>query len=239
MSLLLALLAGAAGCGLGFLAGAAAASVLAPLLGITGFEGASGYFAVFIGGPIGAILGFVAGAVLVLRRRSPTGRGAIAGRLALVAAGFVGLAAAGLGAMWFMRPVIETNGPAPQLAFEIRLPPGTDPPGAKGYAIELQTSRNRMPGRLEPPRRQDGRAVIVGNVEIYYRTWQRTLVLTTPDRTDVLFEIRLGLSPASSAAFGAWQPASYVAEPGKDTARPARPSDGYEIRYRTVRTGEE
>ena len=57
MTYLLALLAALVGAALGFALGAAAAGLLAPVLGITSFEGASGYFAVFIGGPIGGLAG--------------------------------------------------------------------------------------------------------------------------------------------------------------------------------------
>ena len=68
MTYLLALLVALVGAALGFALGAAAAGLLAPVLGITSFEGASGYFSVFIGGPIGGLAGLVLGALLVLRR---------------------------------------------------------------------------------------------------------------------------------------------------------------------------
>lgn len=234
MKYALALVVGLVGAALGFVLGAAVAAALAPLLGISEFEGAAGYFAVFIGGPLGAVLGFGTSTVLVLRRSGHRSLAAIAGRLALVAVGVLAVGAAALAAFWVMRPVINTNGPAPQLVFEIRLPPEAAPPNVDGYAIELQTSRNRMPGRLEGPREEDGRMVIAGSVEMYFRTWRRTLVLTTPDKTDVLFDIRLGPSPAHGATFGAWQRPDYIGEPGKDEARPATAADRYEIRYRAA-----
>ena len=239
MTYVLALLAGILGAGLGFALGAAGAAVLAPMLGISGFEGASGYFAVFVGGPIGALLGLVLGASLVLRRAGHRGFGAIAGRLALVVAGVAVTAGAVLGGFWIMRPVTNANGPAPQLVFEIRLPPGATPPGSKGHAIELQTSKNRMPGSLETPRLEEGRPVIAGSVELYFRTWQRMLVLTVPDKTDVLFDLSLGLSPGHTKSFSVWQRADYIAEPGKDKARRTTTADPYEIRYRIVWAGED
>jgi len=238
MTYALALLAGIVGAGLGFMGGAAAAAALAPLLGISSFEGASGYFAVFIGGPIGAILGFVLCTVLVLRRAGHRSFGAVGGRLAMVAVGGVGVGAAALGAFWLMRPVINTDGPPPQLVFEIRLP-GAAPASVAGYEIELQTSKNRMPGTLKAPRQEDGRTVIAGSVEMYFRVWQRMLVLRLPDKTDVLFDVRLGLSPAHSATFGAWQRADYIGEPGKEEARRPTPAESYEIRYRTEWAGED
>ena len=120
MTYLLALLVALVGAALGFALGAAAAGLLAPVLGITSFEGASGYFAVFIGGPIGGLAGLVLGALLVLRRAGHRGA-AVGGRVALVFVGVVGLAAAGVAAFWLMRPLVNANGPAPRLVFEIRL----------------------------------------------------------------------------------------------------------------------
>src|SRR6266851_7389540 len=112
----------------------------APALGIAAVKGVSGYFAVFVGGPIGALL--------VLRQAGPLS----VGRLALVVAGVLGVGAAVLSAFWIMRPLVNANGLAPQLVFEIRLPPAAAPSDANAWAIELQTSRNRMPATLETPR---------------------------------------------------------------------------------------
>ena len=203
MTYLLAFLAALVGAALGFALGAAAAGLAAPFLGITSFEGASGYFAVFIGGPIGGLAGLVLGALLVLRRAGHRGA-AVGGRVALVFAGVVGLAAAGMAAFWLMRPLVNANGPAPRLVFEIRLPPGVAVAAPRDRdTVELQTSKNRMPASLAPGRVDDGRDVVVGSVELYYRTWQRMLVLRLPDKTDVLFELSLGLTPDHTRTFTA------------------------------------
>ena len=116
--------------------------------------------------------------------------------------GVVGLAAAGMAAFWLMRPLVNANGPAPRLVFEIRLPPGVaiSTPRA-GDTVELQTSKNRMPASLAPGRVDDDRDVVAGSVELYYRTWQRMLVLRLPDKTDVLFELSLGLTPDHTRTF--------------------------------------
>ena len=90
-----------------------------------------------------------------------------------------------------------------------------------------------MPGSLTVPREEQGRTVIAGSVEMYFRTWNRLLVATMPDKTDLLFELSLGLSPAHSRTFGAWQRADYIGEPGKGEARRTTTADQYEIRYRT------
>jgi hypothetical protein len=239
MTYVLALIAGIVGGGLGFALGTAAAGLVAAALGISSFEGASGYFAVFVGGPIGGLLGLVLAPLLVLRRAGHRRFAAVAGRLALVVVGVVGLGAAGVGAFWMMRPIVNANGPAPQLVFEIRLPAGAASPDLKASEIELQTSKNRMPATIEATRLDGGRAVISGRVDLYFRVWQRMLVLTMPDKTDILFDISLGLSPPHAKAFGAWQRADYVAERGKDQARRTTAADQYDIRFRTEWAGEE
>jgi hypothetical protein len=70
MTYLLAVLAGIAGAVTGYFLGAAIGIGIAPLLGISSFEGASGYFAAFATGPAGTILGLVLGPWLVLRYRA-------------------------------------------------------------------------------------------------------------------------------------------------------------------------
>ena len=242
MTYLLALLVAVVGAALGFALGAAAAAALAPLLGISSFEGASGYFAVFIGGPVGGLAGLVLGAWLVLRRAGLKGA-AVAGRIALVFGGVVLIAAAGIGAVWLMRPLVNANGPAPRLVFEIRLPPGVAAPSTRDVAsrdvVELQTSKNTMPATLSDTRRDDGREVISGSVELYYRTWHRLVVLRLPDRTDVLFEPSLGLTPGHTRTFTDWRRADYIARPGEDRARRPTAADAWEIRYRVEWAGED
>jgi hypothetical protein len=203
------------------------------------FEGASGYFTVFVGGPIGAVLGLVLGPMLVLRRAGHRGIGALAARIALVVAGVVGIGGAALGGFWILRPILNSGGPAPQLEVELRLPPGAAPTIATGWSIELQTSRNRMPGSLDVPRQEQGRTIVPGRVELYYRTWNRVLVVTMPDKTDLLFNLRLGLSPAHSRSLGAWQRVDYIGEPGNREARRPTTAEQYEIRYRVEWAGEE
>jgi MFS family permease len=235
---LLAFLFALLGAGVGYLLGAAIASALAPALGIGSFEGAAGYFAAFLGGPIGAVVGLVAGPLLVLRRGGYRG-GALAGGLAFVGGGAVALGVAVLAGLWLFRPLVNPGGPAPQLVFEIRLPPGAAAPSANDSPVELQTSKNRMPATLREGRRDGDRQVITGSVEIYYRTWQRLLVLRMPEKTDVLFELSLGMTPDRIKDFGKWQRADFIARPGDTEARRATDADRYEIRYRTEWAGED
>ncbi len=215
--------------------------MLAPFLGITSFEGASGYFAVFIGGPIGGLLGVILGAVLVLRSRGHRGFGAIAGRLGVVAIGLALVAAAVVGYFYLSQDILNPNGGAPRLVFEIRLPAGVALPTDNERPIQLETSKNRMPALMDRAATRDdgGRPVLVGTVEMYYRTSSRLLTMTMPDKTDLIFNLKLGSAPKHSREFSPWQRAEYIADPGKDQPRRATPDDNYEIRYRTEWPGED
>jgi hypothetical protein len=237
---LLALLGAITGAAVGAFLGTAIASVLAPVLGITSFEGAAGYFAVFIGGPLGGLIGLVLGAILVLRRRGHQGFGAISGRVGLVFVGMIAVAAAVIGFLYLNQDIVNPNGAAPQLAFEIRLPAGASPPTGNERPIQLETSKNRMPALMqrEATRSEEGRTVLVGLVEIYYRTSQRMLVMTMPNRTDVIFNLNLGSVPKHAKEFGSWQRADFIGEPGQTQARRATATDNYEIRYRAEWAGE-
>lgn len=239
MTYLLALLAAVVGCAVGAGLGMAAAGMLAPVLGISSFEGASGYFAVFIGGPLGGLLGLVLGAVWVLRKRGHRGFGAIAGRLGVVVGGVVLVAAAALGILYLSQDIVNPNGSAPQLAFEIRLPPAAKGPGDRG--IELSTSKNRMPALVQRDgtRTENGRMIIVGLVEMYYRTSQRLLVMNMPDKTDVIFNVKLPSVPKHSKEFSAWHRADYIGEPGQSQTRKPNAAENYEIRYRADWAGED
>jgi hypothetical protein len=241
MTYVFALLAAIVGGAIGAALGISIAGIAAPMLGISSFEGASGYFAVFIGGPIGGLLGLVLGAVLVLRKRGHTGFGAISGRLGVVLAGVVAVAAAAVGFLYLSQDIVNPNGSPPQLAFEIRLPAGAVPPSGDERPIQLETSKNRMPALMQREAMRDdgGRRILVGAVEMYYRTSSRLLTMTMPDKTDVLFDIKLPGVPKHAPQFSDWQRAAYIGEPGKTQTRRATTADNYEIRYRATWPGEE
>ena len=84
-----------------------------------------------------------------------------------------------------------------------------------------------------------GRPVLVGAVEMYYRTSSRLLTITMPDKTDAIFDIKLSGVPKHSRQFSDWQRASYIGEPGKSETRKPTAAENYEIRYRADWPGEE
>jgi hypothetical protein len=235
MPYLLAFVAGIVGAAVGWAAVAAATVVIAGYMGVSDFEGARSMLAVFGTGPLGGLAGLVAGVALVLRRRGGHGAAGIALRTPLVVGAIAAAAAGGLWWMYETRPVLNTNGPAPQLAFEVRLPAGLAPPPGGGLRAELHTERNRMPARLAeaPARSEDGRAVLAGDVEVYYRSGWRLLEVRLPGQADRLFKLDLPASPRRSTPFGRWERAQYVAGPDAQP-RPAGADEGFEIRYRMI-----
>lgn len=241
MTFLLTFVATLIGGAAGFAAGAAIGAAAAGIFGMSNFEGAAGYFVIFLCGPLGALIGMIGGAVWMLWRRGVRSFGAIAGRFVLIVAGIAAITGGGLYLAYELRDHVNPNGAAPQLAFEVRLPPGMAPPTDRHATFQLHTSKNRMPGFLDeaPPRREDDRAVISGFVEMYFRTSQRVLVMTLPDKTDVLFQIRLSGVPKHSKDFGPWQRVDHITRPGSEQAVRPGPADAYEIRYRAVWAGED
>lgn len=233
MTYVLALLAGIAGAVIGYIASGSLTAVIANLAGMSNFEGAVGFFA-FLGiGPIGGLVGLIAGVWIVLHRRGFRA-GEIAGRGVLVIAGIVVLAAGTLAFMYFQRDIIAPNSLPPQLMFEIRLPPGVAAPANQNdVAIMLSTDKNTMPAWLAKRwvRVEDGRAIVSGGVELYFRTSQRVLDLRRPNEPTRLFTLKLGATPAYSETFGNWQRVDFVHESGAAQPRRADAGDQYEIRY--------
>jgi hypothetical protein len=235
MTYVLALLAGIVGAIAGYAASGSLAAVIANTMGMSNFEGAVGYFA-FLGiGPIGGLIGLIAGIWLVLRRRGFRA-GALAGRGVLVIVGIGALAVGVVAVMYFQRDLVTTNSLPPQLMFEVRLPPGAAAPSNQSdITIELDTDKNRMPAFLAKNwiRTEDGRAIIAGGVDLYYRTSQRMLVLRLPNQPTRLFTLKLRASPAASDDFGGWQRVDFI-DDSTSSSQPRRAdaTDGYEIRYR-------
>jgi hypothetical protein len=234
MTYVLAFLAAIAGAAAGAFLGGIIGGGLAPVFGISSFEGASGYFVVFVCAPIGGLIGLVVGTVWVLRQRGVRSAGALAGRFSMVVLGLIALAAGVFAAFYFSQDILNPNGPTPRLAFEVRLPPGVAPPAGRDRGIELQTSKNRMPPNTLTVSQDGDRTVIAGTVDLYFRTSQRMLVMAMPDKRHVLFNLKLGAKPSHSRQFGAWQRADFIGEPGDDHARRPTPAESYDIRYRAV-----
>ena len=98
-----------------------------------------------------------------------------------------------------------------------------------------------MPALMQPEatRTEDGRTILAGSVEMYYRVSSRLLAVALSNKITVFFDIDLPRAPTHARDFGTWQRAKNIAESGKETLRPATASDNYDIRYRADWAGEE
>jgi hypothetical protein len=235
--LLQAVPAGIAGALVGGVLGLAASYVFVPLLRIPAMEGQAGMFALFLCVPIGAAAGFVVAAAWFLRARGVHGFGPLAGHLAIVAGG---TAAVVWGIYWYLfvkAEPLNPNGPAPQLSFEIRLPAGaTLPASLEQIKVYLDSSGRRSVARLFPKqfRRDDIRTVLVGAVDMPYRSDHRLLHLDRPGEIGRIFHILLPSIPDHSAEFGPWERVRYLDMTVESGPAFSRPDDTHEIRYRAI-----
>src|SRR6185312_1362271 len=147
MTYVLALLAGIAGAVIGYAASGSVAAVLANVMGMSNFEGAIGYFAFFGIGPIGGLVGLIAGIWIVLHRRGFRA-GAIAGRGVIVISALAVLVAGTLALFDVTRRITAPNSLPPQLMCEIRWPPGVAPADQSDISIMPDTDKNSMPAWL-------------------------------------------------------------------------------------------
>ncbi len=241
MTHLIAIIAGIVGAALGWVVAAALALLIGDLFDVSNFEGGLGMLAVLGIGPIGGLIGLVAGVWFTLRWRGHVGLGAVAWRIPVVIVATASLLAC---AMWYfyeMRPNLSTShGGTPRLEFEIRLPPGTVPATPLSrIRIELNTENNRIPGLLfDKAGRQEGdRLIIVGSVELHYRSSWRLLELIMADNEPArIFDLKLASRPRHMKDFGPWRRVDFIAK-GAEQPKPATDADAYEIRTRVAYPG--
>ena len=88
----------------------------------------------------------------------------------------------------------------------------------------------------DAPRTDNGRAVLAGSVELYYRSGWRLLEIRMPGQLDRIFKLNLPASPRRSTEMTRWQKADFVAEPGLSQPRKSGPDEAFEIRYRVIWT---
>ena len=160
--------------------------------------------------------GLLLGVAFALRGEAPgqfTRHALAAGAWTLGAIGIIGG-----GVIWYMvataTPWLK---PSMTLEFEVRLPAGTKAPaGAREVKLELQTDLNTMPGELREVRNEADRAVLVGKVELMYRTRYRQIEVKVAGQNERVFPLKLPASPPAAPELGGWE----------------KQPDGSEIRYR-------
>lgn len=236
MTNLFAFVGGVAGAVIGWVSAALLAFALSGYYDVSDFEGQRGMASIFFFGPIGGVIGLMLGTWVALRLKSGVKVGAkgLALRLPVVIVGIAALIGVVYSAFHWFSPVLNPNGQAPRLGFEIRLPPGAAIPDA-GFDVRLLTEKNIMPASLDPGSARDetGRAVISGSVDLYYRSSWRILELRLPSRPEHLFVLRTAARPGHNPDFGKWEHVSSVGN-GTDRPRLSTSDDAYDIRYRVL-----
>ena len=215
-------LIGVAGCGAAVLLGYFGIGGL----GVSDFEGQRSTLAAFVFGPIGAIAGLAGGGWAARRMfHAPTNPGSVAGLVGLGVVAVGALGAIGVLVSTLFGEPRWTNGAPPRLLFEIRaagdLAAGGD---ERRWRVNLDTPYNQMPATLASPILKDGDALVVsGEVELYYRTAKRTLVLDFGEGRSHVYDLRAPATPKASTTWSEWTRVSRVFELGTGTvARPAR-----------------
>jgi hypothetical protein len=213
---------------------------------------ASGMIALFVFGPMGAVAGAFLGAKLGMRGRgaeaavadatadtstapsSPSeaiDSGAFARKFGNALFIAIALAGAIVALIYVLQgsdaPVqLNPSGPNPVLQLEIRLPAGAPMPADKDIRASLH---GRPFGsvwiKMKPElfRRDGERPVLVGEVELAFRTADRQIQMEIADnKFDEVFYLTLPATPPHAAELGAWVPRA-----------------GSEIRYRVKWPGKE
>jgi hypothetical protein len=230
-AILFGVLAGIVGLGGGLVLGIALGSVLAAAFHVSPMEGGAGYFAVAIS-LIVALVVTPSLIVLTLFWRGIRGIWLFVGLIA-VSCTIGAVTTAGFGLWYVAQPhILNTNGPTPQLEFEVKPPEGQSAESLVSVEPELDTDRNSMPGYWHTDSTETA-GVRSGYVEVYYRTSRRLFVLKFPGHEDRIFQLHLPANPmkAKYRAWSGWQKPDFVAKAGDQPSRPSGGND-YQIRYR-------
>lgn len=237
MAYAVAIVAGFAGAGLGWMAaGLTAAAILAAL----GMPPNTSVFpdTFHLMNQLGAMAGFLLAVGLALRfsGRARSMREGAQSSL-VIAAALAVIFAAGSNLRLSAMEHLGLNASARSIEFEIRLPPVIAAGSSKREAqVELITDVNQTIAQLRSgdwSASDDGRAILKGTVPIEYRTTQRTLVLNMPGQPQRQFKIRLAANPSRSTEFSPWHMVDVVAN-GKGDIERSMLDDSFAIRYRVI-----
>lgn len=218
---------------LGFVAGLALGSQLVTVFRISSFEGEAGYFAFAIG-VIGGLLGAVFSTLFALYILKVSGKRMFYQLVYIV----VGLAAISFGAFEYYQnsqPIpLRPNQSPVRLAFEVRPPSGEVAFDDKEkIRISIDTDQNSDDASLQG---NDNPALILGEVDLYFRTSRRFIVVHFANGVDKIFDPSLPADPTGGRyhEWSDWIGASYTGRPGEP--QPIRESDtiDYQIRYRVI-----
>jgi hypothetical protein len=237
MAYAIAIVAGFAAAGLGWIAAGLTSVTILAALGMQ--PGTSVFPDTFhLLNQLGAMAGFLLAVGLALRisgRARSLGEGAQSSLV--IAAALAVIFAAGSNLHLSAMEHLGLNAGARSIEFEIRLPPVIAAGSSKREAqVELITDVNQTIAQLRSgdwSATDDGRAILKGTVPIEYRTAQRTLVLNMPGQPQRQFKIRLAANPSRSSEFSPWHLVDVVANGKSDRERAAH-DDSFAIRYRVI-----
>lgn len=202
---------------------------------ISSFEGAAGYYVVFIALG-GAVAGFALGVITTLLtsgRQDGFARG-----IGISIAATVGVAALALGFAWLLGDIPPTlHGDRLQLLVELQAPPGWKPSKKMlrgGYSIRLESIsavnavRGTKYGQIDwsNATEQNGRAIVPASVFLFTGTGKRGLTATIEDTPAIHFQVPLPAHPgAEFEQWSDWLPEN--SEPGNH--------GGFRYRFRVMR----
>jgi hypothetical protein len=237
MGYVIAIIAGFAGAGLGWMAaGLTSMAILAAL----GMPPTTSFFpdTFHLLNQLGAMAGFLIAIGLALRLTGRARSMREGARSSLViAAALAVILAAGSNLRLSAMEHLGLNAGARSIEFEIRLPPVIATGSSKREAqVELHTDVNQSIAQLrggEVSASADGRAILKGTVPIEFRTTQRTLILNMPGQPQRLFKVRLAANPSRTTEFSPWHTVDAIASTKGDPERPM-PDDNFAIRYRVI-----
>jgi hypothetical protein len=236
MAYTIAIVAGFAGAGLGWIAAGLTAAAILAALGMPPTTSFPDTFHLL--NQLGAMAGFLLAIGLALRLsgRARSMREGAQSSL-VIAAALAVIFAAGSNLRLSAMEHLGLNAGARSIEFEIRLPPVVATGSSKREAqVELHTDLNQTIAQLRSgdwSATDDGRAILRGTVPIEFRTAQRTLVLNMPGQPQRLFKIRLAANPSRSTEFSPWHLVDSTVNTGGDRER-AMVDDNFAIRYRVI-----
>lgn len=236
MAYTIAIVAGFAGAGLGWIAAGLTAAAILAALGMPPTTSFPDTFHLL--NQLGAMAGFLLAIGLALRLsgRARSMREGAQSSL-VIAAALAVIFAAGSNLRLSAMEHLGLNAGARSIEFEIRLPPVVATGSSKREAqVELHTDLNQTIAQLRSgdwSATDDGRAILRGTVPIEFRTAQRTLVLNMPGQPQRLFKIRLAANPSRSTEFSPWHLVDSTASTRGDRER-AMVDDNFAIRYRVI-----
>jgi hypothetical protein len=236
MAYIIAIAAGFAGAGLGWMAAGLAAVAIMQLLGMPLTANALPDTFHLLN-QLGAMAGFLVAIGIALRLSGHARSLREGARSSLVvAAALAVIFAAGSNLRLSAMEHLGLNAGARAIEFEIRLPPVIAAGSSKREAqVELLTDLNQTIAQLRSGdwSATDGRAILKGSVPIEFRTTDRTLVLNMPGQPQRQFKVRLAANPSRTAEFSPWHLVDYIAGSKGDRERPPL-DDNFAIRYRVI-----